>query len=266
MQTPLLKGEGFSKDTSEGPPVAIINEAFAKKYFGGREAIGGHFRTNTNDPWTTVIGVAEDVRNENLETPAVPQIYTPFLEASQMSADRSAYVAVRSSLSQDAVVSEIRATVRSLDPMLAISDIHTMSDSVTAATASRRFQTILLMLFSGIAMFLAIVGVYGLLAYSIKQRTGEIGLRMALGSSRSGVIRLVLREGLGLLGIGLLIGLAAALAFTRLFAGFLYNVPALDPLTFVMVPVLLFIATFAACLIPSWRAAAIDPMDALRHE
>jgi len=143
-------------------------------------------------------------------------------------------------------VSEIRATVRSLDPDLAVSDIQTMSDSVTAATASRRFQTILLTLFSTIAMFLAVVGVYGLLAYSVKQRTGEIGLRMALGSSKRGVIRLVLREGLGLLGIGLVIGLAAAFAFTRLLARFLYDVPALDPLTFVMVPLLLLIATLAA--------------------
>ena len=143
-------------------------------------------------------------------------------------------------------MSEIRATVRSLDPDLAVSDIQTMSDSVTAATASRRFQTILLTLFSTIAMFLAVVGVYGLLAYSVKQRTGEIGLRMALGSSKRGVIRLVLREGLGLLGIGLVIGLAAAFAFTRLLARFLYDVPALDPLTFVMVPLLLLIATLAA--------------------
>jgi len=266
MQTPLLQGQGFSDDAPGGPTVAIVNEAFAKKFLGGREAIGRHLRTDTDAPWTTVIGVAEDVRNESLETAAVPQIYVPFLEARQMSVDRSAYIAVRSSLSQDAVVSEIRAAVRSLDPDLAISDIHKMSDSVTAATASRRFQTILLMLFSGIAMFLAVVGVYGLLAYSVRQRTGEIGLRMALGSSKTGVIRLVLREGLGLLGMGLLVGLAAAFAFTRLLAGFLYDVPGLDPLTFALVPVLLFVATLAACLIPSWRAAAVDPMNALRHE
>jgi ABC-type antimicrobial peptide transport system permease subunit len=171
-----------------------------------------------------------------------------------MSADRSAYIAVHSSLSSGAVVSEIRAAIRSLDPELAISDIHTMSDSVTEATASRRFQTILLVLFSAIALYLALVGVYGLLAYSVRQRTGEIGLRMALGSSKSGVVRLVLRQGLGLLGIGLVLGLAGAFVFTRLLAGFLYDVPVLDPFTFALVPMLLFAATLAACLVPGYRA------------
>jgi predicted permease len=275
MQTPLLKGQGFHEEAG-GPPEVLVNEAFAKTYLAGREAVGSHLSTthnngstgsiNTNSPWSTVIGVVEDVRNESLETAAVPQIYVPFFEPGQFSADSSAYIAVHSSLPSGAVVSEIRATVRSLDPELAISDIRTMSDSVTAATASRRFQTILLVLFSAIALFLALVGVYGLLAYSVRQKTGEIGLRMALGSSKSGVVRLVLRQGLGLLGIGLLLGLAGAFAFTRLLAGFLYDVPVLDPFTFALVPVLLFAATLAACLIPGYRAAAIDPMEALRHE
>lgn len=275
MQTPLLKGEGFHEEAG-GPPEVLVNEAFAKTYLAGREAVGSHLSTthnngstgsiSTNSPWSTVIGVVEDVRNESLETAAVPQIYVPFFEPGQFSADSSAYIAVHSSLPSGAVVSEIRATVRSLDPELAISDIHTMSDSVTAATASRRFQTILLVLFSAIALFLALVGVYGLLAYSVRQRTGEIGLRMALGSSKAGVIRLVLRQGLGLLGIGLLLGLVGAVAFTRLLAGFLYDVPALDPVTFILVPVLLFLATLVACLVPGYRAAAVDPMEALRHE
>jgi len=275
MQTPLLEGQAFH-DEAGGPPEVLVNQAFAKTYLAGREAVGSHLSTthnndstgsiNTNSPWSTVIGVVEDVRNESLETAAVPQIYVPFFSAGQMSADRSAYIAVRSSLPSGAVVSEVRTTVRSLDPNLAISDIRTMGDSVTAAIASRRFQTILLVLFSAIALFLSLVGVYGLLAYSVRQRTGEIGLRMALGSSKSGVVRLVLRQGLGLLGIGLLLGLAGAFAFTRLLAGFLYDVAALDPVTFALVPVLFFIATLAACLVPSWRAAAVDPMTALRHD
>ena len=265
MQTPLLKGQGFHGEAG-GPPEVLVNEAFAKKYLAGRKALGSHLRSDTNSPWSTVIGVVEDVRNESLETAAVPQIYVPFFDLSQMSADRSAYIAVHSSLPSGAVISGIRAAVRSLDPDLAISDTHTMSDSVTAATAGRRFQTILLVMFSAIALFLALVGVYGLLAYSVSQRTGEIGLRMALGSSKSGIVRLVLRQGLGLLGTGLLLGLAGAFAFTRLLSGFLYDVPVLDPFTFALVPMLLFIATLAACLVPSYRAAAVDPMEALRHE
>ena len=115
-------------------------------------------------------------------------------------------------------------------------------------------------------MLLAMVGVYGLLAYSVRQRTGEIGIRVALGSSKTGVVRLILSEGLTLLGVGLLLGVAAALLSTRLLAGFLYGVPPLDPFTFTLVPMLLLVATLGACLIPSFRAAAIDPMNALRHE
>jgi ABC-type antimicrobial peptide transport system permease subunit len=178
----------------------------------------------------------------------------------------SAYFAVRSLLPQVQVVSEIRAALRSLDPDMAIADIHSMGQLETQATARRRFQTTLLTLFSAIAMFLAVVGVYGLLAYSVRRRTGEIGVRMALGSSRVRVVRLVVREGLELLGLGLLVGMAGAFALTRLLAGFLYDVPALDPLTFSLVPMLLSIATLVACLIPACRAAAVDPMDALRHE
>jgi ABC-type antimicrobial peptide transport system permease subunit len=141
-----------------------------------------------------------------------------------------------------------------------------MSDLATQATAPRRFQTTLLTLFSAIALFLAVVGVYGLLAYSVRQRTGEIGLRMALGSTRTGIASLILREGLSLFITGLCLGMAAAIAFARLLRSFLYEVPALDPITFALVPALLFIATLAACLIPSARAATTNPMVALRHE
>jgi predicted permease len=268
MQIPLIKGRGFTDGDGPGhPSVAIVNEAFAKKYFGGSDATARHVRLADTDLWTTIVGVIGDVRNASLEAPAPPQVYTP---SGQTDTDdgpaMSIYVAVRSSLPQDAVVSEIRAAVRSLDPNLAIAEIHSMRGLETQATARRRFQTTLLTLFSAIAMFLALVGVYGLLAYSVRQRTGEIGIRMALGSSRTRVVRLVVREGLGLLGLGLLIGLAGAFALTRLLAGFLYNVPALDPLTFALVPILLFVATLVACLVPAFRAAAVDPIDALRHE
>ena len=178
----------------------------------------------------------------------------------------SAYLAVGSSLPEDSIVPQIRAAVRNLDPNLAIAEVFTMSDRRSQAIARRRFQTTLLTLFSGIATFLAVVGIYGLLAYSVGQRTAEIGIRMALGSSRIRVVRLILREGLGLVGAGSLIGLAAALFCTRLLAGFLYGVPRIDPLTFFLVPALLVFAALAACLIPSWKASRIDSMNALRHE
>ncbi len=263
MQIPLLNGRGLGDQDGPGhPAVAMVNQAFAKKYFEGRDATAHYFRGSPTQPWIRIVGVVGDVRNMSLEAAAAPQIYTPFWQANQ----NSASLAVRSPLPQDAIVSEIRAAVRSLDPNMAIADVHSMGDLETRATARRRFQTTLLTVFSAIAMFLAVVGVYGLLAYSVRQRTGEIGIRMALGSSKARVVRLILQEGLGLLAVGLLLGLAAAMASTRLLAGFLYNVPAIDPITFALVPILLLVTTLAACLIPASRAAAVDPMNALRHE
>jgi predicted permease len=266
MQTPLLKGRNFNED--EDLPgrhaVAIVNQAFANRFFAGKDAIGQRLRRSTDEPWSTVIGVAQNIRNESLETAAVPQIYDPFLGGNQPL--NGVYLTVRSTLPQDAVVSTIRTAVRSIDPKVAISDIHVMGDLATQASAPRRFQTTLVTLFSVVALFLAVVGVYGLLAYTVRQRTGEIGLRMALGSTRAGIARLILREGLSLLLIGLCLGMAAAIVFARLLRSFLYEVPALDPLTFTLVPALLIIATLGASLIPSGRAAATDPMVALRHE
>ena len=222
MQIPLIKGRNFTEhDGPSQPSVAIINEAFAKRYFTNGSAIGRRFRSSPRLPWTTIIGVTGDVRNMSLEAAAPAQIYTSFWQADRDEVPvNSAYITVRSSLPQDAVVSEIRAAVRGLDTNLAIADIHAMGDLVTQATARRRFQTTLLTVFSGMALFLAVVGVYGLLAYSVKQRSAEIGIRMALGSSKILVVRLILREGLQLVAIGLLSGLAVALACARLLGGF----------------------------------------------
>jgi ABC-type antimicrobial peptide transport system permease subunit len=217
--------------------------------------------------WMTIVGVVGDVRNMTLEAAAMPQIYVPFWQgAPDETPINGASLAVRSSQPPDAMAAELRAALNSVDPNLAIADIHTMGDMETRAYARRRFQAMLLTIFSAVAMFLAVVGVYGLLAYSVRQRTGEIGIRMALGSSRVRVVRLVLREGFGLLAIGLLIGLAASLACTRLLASFVYDVPLIDPITFSLVPMLMLLATSVACVVPSWRAATVDPIDALRHE
>lgn len=266
MQTPLLKGHNFTaaKDSPGPHAVAIVNQAFADKFFANKDPIGQHLRTNTEHPWSTVIGVAQNIRNESLETPAVPQIYVPFFAGNEPL--RGTFIAVRSSLPQSATIATLRAAVHSVDPNAVISDIHVMSDLTSRSTAPRRFQTTLLTVFSTVALFLAVVGVYGLLAYSVRQRTGEIGLRMALGSTRTGIVRLILREGLSLLIVGLCVGMVAAVAFSRLLRSFLYDVPALDPVTFTLVPALLLLATLAACLVPSARAAATDPMEALRHE
>ena len=266
MLTPLLKGRELTDaDAFAKPSVVIVNEAFAKKYFKGGDAVGQFIRRSVTDPWSPVIGVVGDVRNESLEAAAVPQMYTSFQQSNGVP-NNSAYLAVRSSLPEEEVVGDVRGVVRSIDPNLAIANVHAMGELEAKASAPRRFQTMLLTIFAGMAMLLATIGVYGLLAYSVRQRTGEIGLRMALGSSRGRVARMVLREGLVLLGAGLLVGLGGALMMARLLGGFLYGVAPLDPITFVAVPGILLLATLCACVVPSWRATAVDPMDALRYQ
>lgn len=187
MQIPLMAGRTFNGDDGPGHPlIAIVNQAFAKKYLADRNPIGHRVRTWSTAPWMTIIGVVGDARNMSLEASVSPQLYTSFWQGNT----DSTYIAVRSFLPQVAVVSQIRAILGNLDPNLAIADVHVMRDLESQAIARRRFQTSLLTLFSGIALFLAIVGVYGLLADSVRERTGEIGIRIALGSSKTRVVRL----------------------------------------------------------------------------
>ncbi len=268
MGTPLLEGRFFTEDDESGhPPVAIINETFAKTYFPGRDSIGQHVRTGSmTNPWRTVVGVIGDVRLSSLEEAAPPQVYEPFQGGSAAYGDSSDYVAVRSVLPAKEVATTVWTILRTMDPNLALTDVHTMGELVSAATARRRFQTILLTVFAAMALFLALVGFYGLVAYSVRQRTTEIGIRIALGASRIQVLGMILRQALQLILAGLLIGLAGALVFTRILTSSLYDVRALDPVTFLAVPVLLLLVTLAASLIPAQRAASVDPMQALRAE
>jgi predicted permease len=269
MQIPLLDGRAFTADDDQGSSsVAIVNQAFAKRYFGGASPIGHRVRGSSDTQWLTIVGEIGNVRNTTLEALPPAQIYVPLWQkdSDEEPTAMSVYLAVRSSLPKDTVVPRIRAAVRSLDPNLAIAEISTMDDRVSQATARRRFQMTLLTLLSGVATFLAVVGVHGLLAYSVRQRTPEIGIRMALGSSRTRVLWLILQEGLALFAFGSLLGLAAASLSTKLLDGFLYGVPRIDSFTFLLVPTLLAFVTVAASLIPGWKASRIDPMSALRHE
>jgi ABC-type antimicrobial peptide transport system permease subunit len=226
-----------------------------------------HSERGPGSQWAVVRGVVGDVRNRSREVAAAPQMYLSFWQGD--ADDRPANgadFAIRSVLPPDTVIKEMEAAMHSLDANLALANVGTMSELESDATARRRFQTTLLTVFSVVAMVLAVIGVYGLMAFSVRQRTGEIGLRMALGATRGGVVKLVLREGLTLLASGLGIGLVAALGLTRLLGGFLYEVPVIDPVTYTLVPLLLSAATAIACFVPSLRAASIEPMSALRHE
>jgi len=207
-----------------------------------------------------VVGVVADVRHMTLEEAPQPQMYSPGYEFG------SGYIAVRSLRPPAAVASEIRATLKDIDPNLARNDVRTMGDLMSEATARRRFQTSLLGVFASIALLLALVGLYGLMAYAVSCRTRELGIRMALGAQRTDVTLLVLRKAGLLLGSGLALGLGCTWIATRTIQAFLFGVDAHDPATILLVCTVLAVCGFVAALIPARRAASIDPMQALRTE
>jgi predicted permease len=261
MNTPLIQGRFFTDDesTSGNQPI-IVNQTFADTYFAARNPIGRQISLHFPHPSQyTIVGVVANQRS-NLEQSAVPQVYHPF------AGEPTAYIAIRSALPPRKLAAEVRTTLRTADPNLVFSDFHTMGELVSEAAARRRFQMSLLTAFALMAMALGMVGIYGLLAYSVKQRTAEIGVRIALGASQGHVLRMILRQGLQLTLAGLLLGLAGALMLTRVLASSLFGVSALDPITFAAVPALLLLVTIAACLVPARRAAKVDPMRTLRYE
>jgi predicted permease len=265
---PVLQGREFAAtDDPKHPPVVVVNRYFAQTYFPNG-AIGKHIwgvgldGKQSEGPGQTIVGVVPDVHQFGLEGAPVMQLYFPLWQGGQ---DHVTIVA-RTTVPPAALVPRIREAVAGLDPALPVDDTRTMYDRITAATAARRFQTVILTSFAGIALFLSLVGLYALMAYSVRQRTSEIGVRMALGAQPSDLLRMVLRRGLILALIGAAAGIAIALASSRVVERFLFGVSALDPLTLAAAIALLLAVALLACLIPALRAARIDPMLALRHE
>jgi predicted permease len=261
MRIPLLAGRTFTNAEASGLRTVVINQAFAKRYFANRNPIGGRINTDEHKvQWSTVVGIIADVRHSSLEEPAAPQIYHP------TDTFNGGYIAVRSTLSAKALAAEMRATLHAIDPNLAAGDIQTMGELESVASAQRRFQTSLLSVFAGIALFLALVGLYGLMAYSISRRTREVGIRMALGAQRTDVMMLVLNRAALLLGLGLTSGLVASWFATRAIRAFLFGVGEHDPVTILSVCALLAVCGLIAAIIPARCAASIDPVQALRTD
>jgi putative ABC transport system permease protein len=256
----LVEGQLFHDDAGPGM-TAVVNQSFERKYFGGRSAVGGHIRFDARGKWITIAGVVGDVRHSSMDSAPSPTVYSPLLPAPGYNID----IAVRAA-APGTLAPAIRAVLRSLDPGLALADIRTMSERVAASDSRRRFQTVVLSVFAGIAVFLALIGLYGLMSYSVRQRTREIGVRMAMGASRSDVLRMILRQGLTLTIAGLAAGLACAFALMRLIESWLYAVKPSDPATFAVVPVLILLVSAGACLMPGWKATRVDPAEALRYE
>ncbi len=273
MGISLKRGRMFAADERTGKPgVVIISETAARTYWPGQDPIGKRMKFGGSD-WTTVIGVADDVKDAAMQSPAGPHTYTPYLQVADNTLVmptwdelRTLHLAVRTQSDPAAVVSAVRATIASLDSQIAVADVKTMQANVQESIAPQRFNLFLLGLFAALAVFLAAVGVYGVLSYSVTQRTREIGVRVALGAQRSSILAMTIREGMQLTFVGAAIGLGGALLLTRLMAGLLYGVTARDPLTFVAVIAVMSLVSLAACYLPARRATRVDPLVALRYE
>lgn len=269
MQIPLRAGRDFNEqELTEERHVVIINQEFADKYMSGANPLGQKaaiYMKSLEESKITpseIIGVVGDVRQMGLDTPAEPTVYWPHPELVM----NAMTIVVRTTNDPLALVSAARSELRQMDPEQPMAGIATMDQLVADSLSRSRFTMMLLAVFAALALTLASIGIYGVIAYSVAQRTQEFGIRMALGAARRDVLRLVLGEGtvLTLLGIG--IGIVAALIVTRLMAMMLYGISATDPLTFTAVALLLAIVALAACYIPARRATRVDPIVALRYE
>jgi putative ABC transport system permease protein len=268
MEIPLLRGRLFRpEDQPSTPPVILISQAFARRYFPHQDPIGRRIKFQfLRIPVVEreIVGVVGDVREVALSQDPGPMMYAPFAQAPLWGGD----VVVRSSLTTQAVADSIRRVVHGIDKNLPVTDIARLPQAMDsqASVAQPRFRTLLLTLFGALALALAAVGIFGVTSYSVSRRTHEIGIRMALGATPANVLRLVLAEWAILVLAGLAAGVPSALALTRFLSGFLYGVKPADPLTFITVPLILAAVALLACCVPARRATQVDPMIALRYE
>jgi putative ABC transport system permease protein len=265
----LMEGRFFDdRDTAAGSPVVIVNSALARTFWPNQSAIGKHVRPNSGskDPWSTVVGVVDDVKNAGLDRPAGAELYLTYGQAENFGLT-DMYVVMRAQSGDSRnLVGAVRERLNVMDSSLPISDVRMMDDVMERAQARPRFLTLLLTLFSVTALAIATVGIYGVVSYSVARRTKEFGLRMVLGAQGGDVMGLVMKQGAGMVLIGLAAGLITAFALTRLMASLLFGVGATDAATFASVTAVLAVAALAACYVPARRATRVDPMQTLRYE
>jgi len=261
---PLLRGRFLGEsDDDKAPQVAVINEAFARTYWPNQDPLGRRFKRNRADaPWIAVVGVVANARTESLAQADVPQIYLSLYQ----SQSRRLAIFLRGHLDTGAIPEQVRAQVQAVDPTLPISGSQTLNETVSASLAERRFSMAMIALFALTALLLAGLGIYGVISYMVSERTHEIGIRIALGAESENILRMVLRQGLGLAIAGAAVGLVGALIVSHSMAGLLYGVKPTDPLTFSCVALLLLGVALLACYVPARRALRVDPLTALRHE
>lgn len=257
----------------DAPPVVIVNETLARLFFDEGRAVGERVKwggAQSDAPWMTIVGVVGDVKQGGLDSAVTPAVYQPFAQAPDSEIAfffRFMDIAVKvRGIDPLSLVPAVRREVRAMDAALPIANVRTMERVVTGTVRSQRFYTVLIAAFAGSALLLAAIGLFGVLATAVAQRTQEIGVRVALGAPPRSVFRLVLQDGLVYAGLGLVGGVVAAAAATRVLTRFLYGISAFDPLTFAAGTLVLAVVALAAGYLPARRAARIDPIVALRAE
>jgi predicted permease len=263
LQTTLLRGHSFNEGDEDGKPlVAIIDESTARKYWPNQDPVGRRvrFARDRTKPWTTVVGIVKDIKSDGLDIDGVPHIYVSTYQDN----GKRLSVVLRTSLPAAQLEPQIRHEIQSIDPSLPVFGVSSMNDVLDRSLASRRFSADLVGGFAGLAVLLASIGIYGLLAYIVGQRSREIGIRMALGAGRDDILRMFLRKGVALAGVGIVAGVVFSASTASMMASLLYGVRPHDPAVFLIVPLLLLAVAALASYLPARRATKVNPMIALR--
>jgi putative ABC transport system permease protein len=266
LGTKLIRGRYFDDhDTAEGAPVAIIDETMAKTYWPNADPLGQRIKLGarqSTQPWLTIVGVVRHVRFQSLERPSRVQVYWPLTQRPTTGMS----LAIKTGMDPAAIASTVQKATMSIDPDQPIYAVRPMDELLADSMLRRRLVMILLAVFAGVALTLAALGIYGVISYWVSQRSHEIGIRLALGATRSRVLNMVIGESLGVVVAGVVLGLAGSLALTRLITTMLFDVNASDPTTFVIVCGSLLGVGLIASLIPALRATWVDPVHTLRNE
>jgi predicted permease len=262
FQATLLRGRSFTEDDEDGKPlVAVIDESTARKYWPSDDPLGRRVRfgKDPTKPWATVVGVIKDIKHDGLDIDGVPHIYVPVYQ----DPNKQVSVALRTSLPATLLEPQIRREIQSIDAGLPVFNVSSMNDILDRSLASRRFSADLVGGFAGLAVLLASIGIYGLLAYLVGQRSKEVGIRMALGAQQGDILRMFLRKGVTLAGVGIVAGLVISASTASLMASLLYGVRPHDPAVFLLVPLLLLAVATLASYFPAYRATQVNPIAAL---